>query len=438
MRGVTLLLLLVAHASAVQPRAAQATALQARTVQAQEPADTTIRVSASGPVRTLAAAIRLAPAGARIVVGPGTYTEPMVIVDKPVTIEGEGWPVFDGEGARQLMTVAADDVTVRGLVLRNVGSSYVEDRAAIRVAGARRCTIEGNRFEHAFFGVYLAETTACRVSNNTFVAIGQSEAASGNGIHLWNASETVIEDNHIRGHRDGIYLEFSPGTVVRRNLSEGNLRYGLHFMYSDDCRYEANTFRRNLAGVAVMYARRITMIGNRFEENWGSASYGLLLKEIYDPYIEGNHFTRNTIGLLADGAVRIAARGNAFSQNGWAIRLMGSTYDGVFERNDFVGNTFDVASNSRESQNRLTGNHFDSYRGYDLDRDGTGDVPHRPVRLFSVLVEQNPPALILLRSFFVDLLDMAERVVPALTPEALRDDQPAMRRHLPVATVSRR
>ncbi|HEX7121664.1 MAG TPA: nitrous oxide reductase family maturation protein NosD [Gemmatimonadaceae bacterium] len=430
MHTVTLLLLLAAQATAAQENGREASA-----VRAQDLSGPTIRVSPTGPVRTLAEALRRAPAGARIVVSGGTYVEPMVIVDQPVTIEGEGWPVFDGEGARQLVVVAADDVTIRGLVLRNVGSSYVEDRAAIRVVGARRCTIEGNRFENTFFGVYLAEATACRVANNTFAASGHSEAASGNGIHLWNATETVIEDNHIRGHRDGIYLEFSPGTLVRRNLSEGNLRYGLHFMYSDDCRYEANTFRRNLAGVAVMYARRITMVGNRFEENWGSASYGLLLKEIYDPYIEGNRFTGNTVGLLADGAVRITARGNAFTQNGWAIRLMGSTYGGVFERNDFVGNTFDVASNTRESQNRLIANHFDSYRGYDLDRDGVGDVPHRPVRLFSVLVEQNPPALILLRSFFVDLLDMAERVVPALTPEALRDDEPAMRRHLPAATV---
>ena len=47
-----------------------------------------------------------------------------------------------------------------------------------------------------------------------------------------------------------------------------------------------------------------------------------------------------------------------------------------------------------------------------------GDVPYRPVRLFSVLVERNEPALILLRSFFLDLLDLAERVVPVHHPGA--------------------
>jgi nitrous oxidase accessory protein len=54
-------------------------------------------------------------------------------------------------------------------------------------------------------------------------------------------------------------------------------------------------------------------------------------------------------------------------------------------------------------------------------------VPHRPVRLFSVLVEQSEPALILLRSFFLDLLDLAERVMPAMTPERLLDARPLMR-----------
>ena len=45
-----------------------------------------------------------------------------------------------------------------------------------------------------------------------------------------------------------------------------------------------------------------------------------------------------------------------------------------------------------------------------------GDVPFRPVRLFSVLVEQNEPMLILLRSFFLDLLEVAERLVPVHHP----------------------
>lgn len=405
-----------------------ATAIPVRVASAHQAPEVTITVSPTGPIRTVTEAVALARPGARIVVMPGLYREPTIIVDKSIQIIGMGWPILDGEGLHEIMTIGADSVAVRGLVLRNVGTSFLEDRAALRVVDARGCVIEDNRVQNAFFGIYLAGVTGCRVSRNTLRAQKGTEAASGNGIHLWNSSRITIEDNEISGHRDGIYLEFVRESLVRRNLSEGNLRYGLHFMYSDDCHYIENVFRKNLAGVAVMYTKRIEMIGNRFEDNWGSASYGLLLKEISDPTIVNNRFSRNTIGLLADGAVRIVATGNEFAENGWAVKLMASSYDGRFERNDFVGNTFDVTSNSMESSNRFRGNYFDVYRGYDLNRDGVGDIPHRPVRLYSVFVERNPPAMILLRSFFSELLDLAERVMPALTPGALVDDRPAMRR----------
>jgi nitrous oxidase accessory protein len=55
-------------------------------------------------------------------------------------------------------------------------------------------------------------------------------------------------------------------------------------------------------------------------------------------------------------------------------------------------------------------------------------VEHRPVRLFSLIVERNEPTMVLLRSPLVALLDRAERVVPSLTPETLSDATPLMRR----------
>lgn len=388
----------------------------------------TIVVSPDGPVRSVTEAVAAARPGARITVRAGLYREPRIVVDKRLELVGDGWPVLDGEGAHEILTVVADSVIVRGLVLRNVGTSFVEDRAALRVVESTGCVIEDNRIEDAFFGIYLAKVEGCRIARNQIRAQTGTEATSGNGIHLWSSRAVTVEENHITGHRDGIYLEFTHESMVRRNTSEGNLRYGLHFMYADDCRYVGNTFRHNLAGVAVMYTKRIEMTRNRFEDNWGSASYGLLLKEISDPTITGNEFTRNTVGLVADGASRIVATGNRFTGNGWAVKLMASSYDGRFERNEFSGNSFDVAANSMESSNRFRGNYFDSYHGYDMDRDGTGDVPHRPVRLYSVLVERTPASLILLRSFFPALLDIAEQVLPALTPAALVDDAPMMRR----------
>jgi nitrous oxidase accessory protein len=376
---------------------------------------------------TITAAIAQARSGDHIVVTAGVYREPTIVLTKPVTLEGDGRAILDGESRRQIVTVAADDVTIRRLTLRNVGVSDLDDRAAIKVLAVRRCVIEENRIENGFFGIYLAGSVGCRVLRNTIRGNARSEVVSGNGIHLWSARDALIEGNDIRGHRDGIYFEFVRNTDVRDNVSEHNIRYGLHFMYSDDCRYEHNEFRDNVAGVAVMYTHRVVMVGNRFEHNWGSASYGLLFKEITDSHVERNVFAGNTVGLVADGANRIVATHNTFRNNGWAIKLLSNTEDGRFEGNNFIENTFDVAMSGSSTTTRFTGNYWDDYRGYDLDHDGTGDVPFHPVRLFSMIVNQNPPALILLRSVFVRALDVAERVLPVLTPAAVVDDRPAMR-----------
>jgi nitrous oxidase accessory protein len=377
---------------------------------------------------TIADAVRQSRAGDRIVLRRGVYREATIVIDRPLTLTGDSGAVLDGALATHILRIEADDVTVRGLRFQNVRSSHVEDRAAIRAGEVRRCLIEDNRIDNAFFGIYLAGTTGCEITRNVIVGIGGTQDGSGNGIHLWTAREIVVTGNAISGHRDGIYLEFARDTRVADNVSERNLRYGLHFMYSDDCRYERNEFRANQSGVAVMYTRRVAMVGNRFEDSRGPAAYGLLLKEIYDSRLEGNHFAHNTTALFADGATRLSATANVFEDNGWAVRLMASTDSAQLTGNTFARNTFDVATNSRSSSNTLRGNYWDEYEGYDLDRDGRGDVPHRPVRLFSLVIERNEPTMVLLRSAVIGLLDRAERVLPSLTPELLSDAAPLMRR----------
>ena len=42
-----------------------------------------------------------------------------------------------------------------------------------------------------------------------------------------------ISDNHLTKLRDGIYFEFVSNCKIENNLSEENLRYGLHFMFSN-------------------------------------------------------------------------------------------------------------------------------------------------------------------------------------------------------------
>ena len=386
-----------------------------------------VNVSPAGPVRSIRQALTMVARGGTIIVHPGVYRDTTIVVSIPVSIIGEQYPVLDGEGVRQIMTVTADSVTVRGISFRNVGVAFTEDLAAIKVVRARYCSIADNRIDNGFFGIYLQEAQYCAVLRNVIRGTHARDATSGNGIHLWHSRDIVIQGNQVSGHRDGIYFEFVRATHVHDNLSTGNLRYGLHFMFSDSCDYEGNTFRRNGAGVAVMYTHNVRMVGNHFTDNTGAAAYGLLLKEISDSELRDNIFSGNTSGLYADGATRLNAHHNTFLNNGWALKLQSSTEGATFTANNFAGNTFDVSTNSRSANSTFRGNYWSEYQGYDLNRDGVGDVLYRPVRLTSVGVARYEPALILLRSNFLLLMDAAERVLPALTPETLADSAPAIR-----------
>jgi nitrous oxidase accessory protein len=386
----------------------------------------TITVDPASSAHPIADAVSRAAPGAVLVLTGGRYRESTVTIDRALTLDGRNLATLDGEGVRGLLVIAADDVTVRGVRFLDTGHSAVDDRAALRVTGARRCLIEDNAFIATMFGVYLERATGCVVRNNALAGPRSTHIASGNGIHLWYSDSNTVQGNRIRGHRDGIYFEFAKGGVVIDNESEANARYGLHFMFSDDCRYERNRFSSNQSGVAVMYSRRVVMRGNRFVRNWGSAAYGLLLKDISDSEIRGNEFIENSVALHLEGSNRNAIEENSLERNGWAIRLMANAQDNVVKRNRFAGNTFDVTTNSRQNFSTFTENSWDRYRGYDLNRDGIGDVPHRPVRLFALIVEQSPPTMILQHSILVDVLDFAERMVPSLTPETLADARPVL------------
>ena len=128
-----------------------------------------------------------------------------------------------------------------------------------------------------------------------------------------------------------------------------------------------------------------------------------------------------------DGSSRIEMKKNTFKGNGWAIKMQASCMDITVEKNNFTGNTFDIGTNGSLVLNTFKNNYWDKYEGYDLDKDKVGDIPYRPVSLYSMIVERNPPAMMLFRSFITTLLDKTEKVLPSLTPENLKDDHPLMK-----------
>ncbi len=374
-------------------------------------------------------AISAAQTGDTILVKKGTYKEYNIVIDKPLTLKGENFPVIDGEDQGEIIRIVSDDVTIDGLFIINVGTSYTSDHAAIRVVRSKNFLIQNVVLEKLFFGIYIEKSNNGKIYHNKIIGDAQDEYNSGNGIQLWYSKNVIVEHNIVQKVRDGIYLEFSDNITINENISTNNLRYGLHFMFSNDDLYTNNTFENNGAGVAVMFSKRIKMLNNTFKENWGSAAFGLLLKEINDAEIMDNVFEENTVGINIEGSNRIVYSNNSFISNGYAIKVLGACYANTFEKNNFLYNSFDIAYNSRINDNVFRDNYWSSYTGYDLDKDGVGDVPYRPVKLFSYIVNKTPETIILMRSLFIDIIDFSEKVSPVFTPSNLLDMTPKMKRY---------
>jgi nitrous oxidase accessory protein len=387
----------------------------------------TIIVSKDGNIKSIKTAVQTASHGDTILVKSGVYKEGNIIIEKSIVIIGESFPVLDGENKYEIITLHANNVTIKGLKFVKTGIASIQDLAAIKVLDSKYVRLLNNHFEDTFFGIHISNSSNIWIENNELKAEAEAEHQIGNGIHLWKCHHITIHNNIARGHRDGIYFEFVTNSLITNNYSEGNVRYGLHFMFSHNNEYRNNTFINNGAGVAVMYTTGVKMINNTFQMNWGSSAYGLLLKDIRDSEVRNNKFIRNSVGIFMEGSSRIQFRENTFEQNGYAVRLQASCDDNTFLNNNFKANTFDLATNGTLVLNKVEGNYWDKYEGYDLDKDLVGDVPFHPVSMYSMVVEQMPAAVLLWRSFLVLLMDRAEKAIPAITPENLKDTAPLMK-----------
>lgn len=399
-----------------------------------KPLSKEITVGEKAPYSSVTEALENSNEGDTIVVKSGIYKE-NVVINKGVFLVGENQPVIDANYQGDVVRIEADKVMIKGFNIRKSGSDLLKEDSGIKVVNSSGVIIEGNKLEDVIIGIYLYSSPGNIIKNNTSYGRADfaTQEANGNGIHLWKSPNNTIIENQITNHRDGIYVEFSPGNKITSNHCKGNVRYGLHYMYSNDNTFEGNIFERNGTGSALMYSKNIVLRNNTFKNNVGPNGFGMLLKSLNDSLAEENLISDNTVGIFMDDANRNVFTENVFSQNGWAIDLFSSSNNNAIYANDFLNNTFQVMTDTDRTTNKFfinsTGNFWSDYRGYngyDLDGDGVGDIPYKPVKLLSYLMKRYPDLTVFLGSPGFRALEFAERVLPVLNPVELEDPYPLM------------
>lgn len=365
--------------------------------------------------------------GGTLYLKKGVYKIHDFLIEKSIRIVGEKGVKLDAESRGEILRINTAFVVLQNIGFANTKRGYMQDYAAVRVYKTHHVQIKDCDFENTFFGIYFSEVDTSQITGCNIIGSGNT-GNCGDGIHLWYSDNILLKNNRIVKHRDGMYFEFAKNSYILDNYSAENQRYGLHFMFSDNDTFMHNTFKLNGTGVAVMYSKNINMLRNTFEENWGPSTYGMLCKDITDSKIHHNFYTKNTTAIYMEGSSRIVADSNEFGSNGWAIKLMANCEKVRFENNNFLQNSFDISTNGSLFLNELTRNYWEKYSGYDLNKDNIGDVPYRPVSMYGMMVEQMPYVIMLMRSLIIELLDTAERSIPSLTPENIRDDKPLMKK----------
>lgn len=373
--------------------------------------------------------------GDTVVLDAGVYRERIAIA-KNVTLEGRGAVVIDGENAGTVVSVTGAKVTLRGLTIRNSGDSFSLEDSAIKFEDSNGCVVEDCRLENVFFGLYVAKSSGCRFRRLFISGKPLDMPRRGDGVRLWYSDDTTLEDIEMVDSRDFI-IWFARRTVVRNcRVSRG--RYGLHYMYCDDNLFENNRFTDNQVGGTIMYSRRITMKGNRFEKSRGPSAYGMLLKDADDVVAEGNEFIDNTRGLYFDNSPQseeatCVLRRNLFALNDAGVSILPDTRRARFEGNTFLDNLthVEVIGHCDSRKNTWEGNYWSDHIAYDTDGDGVSEIPYAPQSLYEDLLARHPALGLMRFSPSVTAIEFAGRMFPLSRAELkLYDERPSI--HLTV------
>ena len=371
----------------------------------------------------LQALVDQAAPGSVLTVTPGTYKGDLFLA-RPITLRADGDVTLVGSGHGSVVRVRAPLVTIEGFTIDgNGGGDLGRDSSGIHVTG-RDATIKRCHIRNSLFGIYLRESDHTVVEDSRIDGIpGRDPGEKGSGIHLWNSHGFRLERNVIHDARDGFYVQSSTNGVIRGNRVS-DIRYGLHYMFSDDNLFEDNIFENGAAGAALMYSKRIVFRRNQFIRNRGFASVGLLLKACNDVLAEDNLIADNARGLFVEGSSRNVFRRNVIAGSDAAVVLYDSVDHQRFESNSFVANRTPLLLVGTRTDTVFSGNYYTGNLEPDLDGDGVSDRAFTLSSVFDHFRGNVIAADLLVDTPAAEALALAESTFPVLRKIAVSDEHP--------------
>lgn len=353
------------------------------------------------------------------------------VVRRKVELVGQRGSIIDADGRGTALTIDADDVVVRDVVLRHSGQNEIAEDAGLRARG-RHVVIQHVSVEDSLFGIYLEQCSGC-VIDAVHVRGLPDVLDRGDGIKLWESDGAIIRGCKVEDSRD-IVIWYSRHALLERNLVTRS-RYGTHFMYAHDSTMKDSDVLGNVVGVFVMYSNRIRVENSVLAGARGPAGMGIGFKESDSVDLRGNWIVANTVGAYLDGTprspnARVLFTNDVLALNDVGLRFHGSERGVDLSWNDFHenGTMVEVEGGGDARGANFRDNYFSDYAGYDLDGDGTGDVAYEEKILSSELTDTHPALRFFRGTLAMGLLDALSRVVPVFASRTMLTD-PSPRMH---------
>jgi len=374
--------------------------------------------------------IDVTPPGGVLRPPPGTYAGP-VVIRRPLTLEGEGRISIDAGGRGTVLSIIADQVTVRGLHLTNSGESHDTVDAGILVEGNDNL-VEDITIDNSLFGIHLRQTRRTTVRHNRISSKPFDVNMRGDGIRLWYSSDNLIEQNTLRDVRDIFLINSPDNRLIGNDVRDSGV--AIQLVYAPGNLLEDNTIEGNTTGIVLVYSDDNIIRRNRLHHVRSASGSALAVKESSGILIEENDILHCAIGILANSPVHpentLELRNNRFTYNDVAMYFYGEKGGHTIQGNRFEQNLQDIAVSAATSAraNHWHDNHWDKYQGFDRDGDGIGDLPHE-IHLYSDRLWMDRPMTRFFRgSPMLDLIDFIERLAPFTDPPlVLRDPTPSVR-----------
>jgi nitrous oxidase accessory protein len=381
-----------------------------------------------------AAALSRAAPGDTIRLDPGAFAGDLVVETRGVTIEGEPGATLQGSGTANAILVKAPDVTIRGLTIRGSGLALIDKDSGVfvdRTADGAR--VENNVFEDNLIAVYLDGPHDAIVRGNRIQGLRTlRQSERGPAISLWNTPGSKILDNDVSSGRDGVFSVTSNHNVVRGNRFR-DLRFAVHFMYTNDSEVADNLSVGNTVGYVLMYSDRLDVHDN---VSSGDRDHGLLFNYANDSRVEGN------VVRGGDKCVFIYnANKNRFAGNWFEGCQIGVHFTAGSERNEITGNAFVdnriqvmyVGTRLLDWSVKGRGNYYSDNAAFDLKGTGIATAAYRPNDLMDQVIWRAPAAKMLLNSPAVQVVKWAQAQFPAIHPGGVVDTAPLMKPPRPSA-----